>query len=108
MSWPMMLRRPSQRRGASSAHRTSHDERRASALRLLESSTTSFTIVREALRDESRALLRIRVARRRRGGVFDHPPLATLADAAKPADHVRADAIDQRELVAFAQRARIA
>src|SRR6266550_2778039 len=58
-SWPIVLRRPSQRFGASSAQRTSHDDRRASALRDFGCSATSLTIVREALGDESRALLRV-------------------------------------------------
>src|SRR5438874_1973028 len=53
MSWPIVLRRPSQRPGASSAQRTSHDERRAIARsRFFEFSDTSVTIVRETLRDE--------------------------------------------------------
>ncbi len=87
----------------------SHDERSgAIALRLLFSSATSITIVRVALGDESRALFRVRVARRCGGRVLDHPPLTALADLAKSTDHVRADAIDQREPVAAGARARVA
>src|SRR5215510_10212808 len=91
-SWPIVLRLPSQRCGASSAQRFSHDERRSAA--------TSFTIVREPLRDESAALLRVRMRGHARGRVLDHPPLSTLADLAYPADYIGLHAIDQRELVA--------
>src|ERR1700733_9211065 len=108
MSWPMMLLRPSHRLGASSAQRTSHDDRNARAPRFGSPSATSLTIVREPLRDESRAFFGVRCPGERRGGVFDHPPLAALTEVAEPADHVRRDAIDQRELVAATKRARVA
>src|SRR5215468_6186859 len=101
-SWPMMLRLPSQRRGASSAQRMIHDARRSEA--------TSFTIVREPVRDEPAALLRVRMAGHRRGRVLDYPPLSTRSDHADPADHIRLDPVDQREFMAVeapAQRARV-
>src|SRR6185436_18041936 len=101
-SWPIVLRFPSQRRGASSAHRLSHDLRR--------SDPTPFTIVREPVRDEPAALLRVGVARRPRGRVVDHTPLASRSDHAEAADHVRLYAINERELMhigAAAQRARV-
>src|SRR4029077_4756643 len=93
-------RRPSQRLGASSAHRISQ-------LPDFEFSATSLTIVREPLRDESTAFLRVRVRCRRGGRIFDYPPLAARADGAEAADHIGRDAIDERELVRAAKRARV-
>src|SRR5882724_2117179 len=90
-SWPIVLRLPSQRRGASSAQRLSHVLRRSAA--------TSRTIVRESLGDEAAALLRIGMTGRRLGRVFDHSPLAAGADLADPADEVCLDAIYQYKLM---------
>ncbi len=104
-SWPIELRRPSQRRGASSAHRTSQDASRLP-------SVTSFTIVREAVGDEAAALLRVRVARGRGGRVFNYSPLPAGAHDPEAGDHEGGPTIDQGELVgrgvAPAERARIA
>src|SRR5262245_8371455 len=94
-SWLIVLRLPNQRRGASSAHRTNHG-----GLRDFESATSA-TIVREPLRDEAAALLRVVMARHRRGRVFDYPPGAARADHARARDDIRAPAIDQRELEAL-------
>src|SRR5215510_10687622 len=92
-SWPIELRLPSHRCGASSAQRLSHDERRSPA--------TSFTIVRESLRDEPAALLRVGMAGHGGGRVLDHPPLAARSDLANPGDDERLDPVNQRKLVAM-------
>src|SRR6185503_10020311 len=83
------------------------EERSASALRDFDCSDTSLTIVRKTLRDEPRRFLRVRMARRRGRRIFDHPPLAARADLAEPADHERLHAIDEREVAAAAERARV-
>src|SRR4051812_35302236 len=90
MSWPMPLLRPSHRLGASSAQRNNHELRFG-----LSSPIPSVTIVREALRDEPRALLRVRVTRGGGGRILDHPPLPPRAEGTGSGDHVRAEAIDQ-------------